>query len=164
MATARQRHVDVRLGQPADAQAVDLLSREAFDPGFREAWSAPQILRLLADPGAFLLLAEIDCNLIGFALVRTVVQEAELMLCAVAPSERRQGVAQLLVEQALAAAAARGARRLFLEVRESNSAARAFYKQQNFRLIGVRPGYYKSVTGEPVAAMTLSRGIDPASS
>ncbi|MFQ3666852.1 MAG: GNAT family N-acetyltransferase [Sphingomonadaceae bacterium] len=159
MATAHQRNLLIRHGRAEDAPAVDLLSRAAFDPEFREAWSAQQIVRLLADPGAFMLLAEPLGRLAGFALVRTVAGEAELMLCAVAPGERRQGIARALVARAADEAAARGARRLFLEVRESNHAARAFYEGLGFVLVGVRPGYYRSVTGIPAAAMTLSRAI-----
>jgi ribosomal-protein-alanine N-acetyltransferase len=164
MATAEQRSIVIRPGSAAHAETVDRLSSTAFDPGFREAWSAPQIVRLLADPGAFLLLAESGRVLVGFALVRTVAGEAELMLCAVARQERRQGIARLLVAQSVAEAAARSARRIFLEVRESNLGARAFYESLGFRLVGIRPHYYKSVTGEPVAAMTLSRAIESASS
>jgi ribosomal-protein-alanine N-acetyltransferase len=70
---------------------------------------------------------------------------------------RRQGIARRLVESALVSARARGALRMFLEVRESNHAARALYERCGFSQIGIRPGYYTSVKGERLAALTMAR-------
>ncbi len=161
MATARDALWQIAAGTAVDAPAVESLSAEAFDPAFREAWSAAQLVRGLDDPGTFLLLARAPGRpLMGFALTRAVVAESELLLCAVAPSSRRQGLAAALVEAAIAEARARGARRMVLEVRESNHPARRLYHRLGFLPVGTRPSYYKSVTGGAAAAITLSRAFD----
>ena len=88
-----------------------------------------------------------------------VGDEAKLLLCAAASGLRRRGVARRLVEAALVSARARGAERMFLEVRESNHPARALYEACGFSQVGVRPGYYTRVTGERFAALTMSRRL-----
>lgn len=161
MATARDERWQILPGTAVDAASVEQLSAAAFDPGFREAWSAQQLARGLEDAGTFLLLArEPRGALIGFAMTRAVAGEAELLLCAVAPPWRRQGLAAALVGAAMAEARRRGARRLFLEVRENNVGARQLYQRMGFAPVGSRPGYYRSVTGLAAAAITLSRSLD----
>ncbi|HEU0122875.1 MAG TPA: ribosomal protein S18-alanine N-acetyltransferase [Bryobacteraceae bacterium] len=72
----------------------------------------------------------------GFAVWRAVApDEYELLNLAVAPDSRRRGIGAALV-------AALPAGRIFLEVRESNAAARALYESQGFRLLGRRKRYY----------------------
>jgi ribosomal-protein-alanine N-acetyltransferase len=81
--------------------------------------------------------AEIDGRIAGFVVSRSVHLEREILNLAVAPEWRRCGVAKALLEQQLA----RGATH-FLEVRESNLAARALYHTLGFQEIGRRLGYY----------------------
>jgi ribosomal-protein-alanine N-acetyltransferase len=150
--------VSILPGGAADAADVERLSATAFDPGFREAWTARQLLQVLEAPGGWLLLARTGPDKIsGFTLLRMAGDEAELLLCATCESVRRQGIARRLVEAALVSARARGALRMFLEVRESNHAARALYERCGFSQIGIRPGYYTSVKGERLAALTMAR-------
>jgi ribosomal-protein-alanine N-acetyltransferase len=66
--------------------------------------------------------------------------EREILLLAVDPANRRQGVGRALVEAELASAS-KGTT-WFLEVRESNIAAISLYKAVGFTASGRRPGYY----------------------
>lgn len=100
-------------------------------------WTAAEFTALLARPGAALL-AEPQ----GFALIHTAAGEAELLTIAVAPPARRQGMGRRLLAQALARAAAQGADAMFLEVAETNAAARALYAGAGFAPVGRRRGYY----------------------
>ncbi|MCB2111425.1 MAG: GNAT family N-acetyltransferase, partial [Rhodobacteraceae bacterium] len=115
-------------------------------------WSAEEFRDLLALPGSFLI-AEPG----GFLLGRAVADEAELLTLAVDPALRRRGAGQRLVAQFLAAAAARGAGRAFLEVAETNLAARALYARAGFSEVGRRRGYYRPETGPAVDALALAR-------
>ena len=74
------------------------------------------------------------------------------MTLAVRPERRRRGLGQALVEAALADPASAGARRVYLEVRPSNLAARALYGSLGFTETGVRPRYYGD---EDALLMTL---------
>lgn len=64
------------------------------------------------------------------------------MLIAVAPSFRRQGVGQLLTQDLIEQAHNRGCENIYLEARESNSAAISLYKNVGFRHQGTRKNYY----------------------
>ncbi len=69
-------------------------------------------------------------------MVRKIYEgEFELLNIAVAPSHRGRGHARALLAEMPAG-------RLFLEVRESNQAARALYESVGFRVTGKRKGYY----------------------
>ena len=78
----------------------------------------------------------------GFAVARLLVDEAELLLIAVTPSMRRQGVALLLWIELAERLRLSGARTVHLEVRNSNQSAQAFYTSRGFVKSGVRPSYY----------------------
>lgn len=67
---------------------------------------------------------------------------------------RRKGIGKLLLKMALNDARAEGARRAFLEVRESNSAAQAMYEGFGFKVTGRRPRYYRD-NDEDAILMTL---------
>src|SRR5579859_3104376 len=69
-------------------------------------------------------------------------EEAHIINLAVAPSFRKRGVGQRMVEQCMAFAVKRGARLATLEVRESNEAARRLYEKCGFRFIAIRKKYY----------------------
>lgn len=85
-------------------------------------------------------------EVVAFAIARTLVDEAELLLIAVTPSERRQGVAALLWIELAQRLRIAGAKKVFLEVRASNAAARSFYSSRGLSPIGVRKNYYPSGT------------------
>lgn len=80
-------------------------------------------------------------RIVGFLVVRTLVEgEAELLNLVVAADFRRQGVARRLLEPLLSTPAIT----VFLEVRESNAAARKLYKSMGFQEVNVRQEYYDS--------------------
>jgi ribosomal-protein-alanine N-acetyltransferase len=120
-----------------DLGAVTGLAREVSVPG----WSRESLASSLADPATLCLVAhEASRALVGFALGRSVVDELEVLLVAVAPRARRRGVGRALVEALLAHANAATAH---LEVRASNAAAIALYERAGFVAAGRRPRYYE---------------------
>jgi [ribosomal protein S18]-alanine N-acetyltransferase len=147
-----------RQGTAADVPAVMPVMAAAFDPAFNEAWSAAQCQGVLGMAGSWLVIAEQDGRPVGFALGRRVLDEAELLLLAVAPGFRRLGVGGALVDRIKAIAGAEGAGRMFLEMREGNP-AEALYRAKRFTGIGRRPGYYRFASGETCDAITLEAVI-----
>src|ERR1700733_1917796 len=71
-----------------------------------------------------------------------VIEDKILNLC-IAPEKRRSGLAEALLNTAVAELRRTRVDRLFLEVRESNTPAISFYEKHQFRETGRRPGYYR---------------------
>jgi len=78
----------------------------------------------------------------GFLVALHLPPEWELENIAVAPVTRRTGLGMQLLDALLTRARETNSHRVFLEVRESNAAARALYEKAGFRQTGRRKGYY----------------------
>jgi ribosomal-protein-alanine N-acetyltransferase len=83
-------------------------------------------------------------SLVGFVIARIGGGDCEIENIAVADSMQRRGVGSELVNGLKEEAQRRDIARIFLEVRESNTAARALYKKCGFQIIGRRNSYYGS--------------------
>ncbi|MEG3087032.1 GNAT family N-acetyltransferase [Sphingomonas sp. PB4P5] len=145
--------IDLRAGTTADLAAVEALMADAFDPRFGEAWTRGQCLGIMALPGVWLTVASIDGTPAGFTLSRIILDEAELLLLATAPSCRRRGVGATLLRATIADARDRGAVTLHLEVRDGNDAVR-LYSKAGFAKVGQRRGYYRGTNGQVSDAFT----------
>ena len=91
---------------------------------------------------AHYIVARYDDQLVGFAGMWLMVDEAHITTFAVRRTWRRQGVGERLLLALLDLAQARGAREATLEVRPSNHPARRLYEKYGFALVGVRRRYY----------------------
>lgn len=148
----------LRQGDVRDVVAIDALMAAAFDPRWGEAWTRSQCIGVLAMPGVSLLLACVDDEPVGFALTRAIMDEAELLLLAVAPDRRRHGVGGALLRAVLADAAGGGVSTIHLEVRAGNPAI-GLYEASGFARIGERRGYYRGRDGGTHDAWTFSRAV-----
>ena len=100
-----------------------------FDPHWREAWSRRQVFESLELPGTHAVLYDhrgnplpVASRAAGFILSRQVLDEEELLLIAVRPELRGRGNGRRMIQHFLTQAAARGVRRVFLEMRSNNTA------------------------------------------
>jgi ribosomal-protein-alanine N-acetyltransferase len=105
-------------------------------------WTEWGFRELLGWRGVLALVSEVDTKACGFIIGRQVEEEAEILNLAVTPAKRRRGEGGALVKAALEEFRARQVSRVFLEVRESNESAIAFYAGRGFSKTGRRAGYY----------------------
>jgi ribosomal-protein-alanine N-acetyltransferase len=145
--------IQLRPGDARDIAGVEAIMEAAFEPRFGEAWTRNQCLGVIAMPGVRLTLALVDDAPAGFAMVRSVAGEAELLLLAVAPAARRRGVGTSLLRGVIADAVAGAVSDLHLEVRAGNAAVR-LYTEHGFRKVGERRGYYRGKLGQSFDAHT----------
>ncbi|GAB3334489.1 ribosomal protein S18-alanine N-acetyltransferase [Marilutibacter aestuarii] len=100
---------------------------------------------LRADYPAWVL--EDDEGIVGYFLVSLAAGEAHVLNICIAPDRQGRGHGRRLLRALLQIARARGAERVFLEVRPSNRGAIELYHQEGFNEIGRRPRYYPSHDG-----------------
>lgn len=124
----------------------------------REAaqWSE-DAYRALARTGESSWIAGQNGDVAGFLIARVVASEMEILNLAVRANLRRQGIATSLLRESLRWGVHVCARRAFLEVRSSNTAARKFYEAHGFSPAGKRPNYYRSPDED---ALILSRALE----
>lgn len=137
----------------------------AFDPIYGEAWNRRQVSDALVMASShYLLLGAQGAPPVdgepaaGFLLSRQAADEEELLLIAVRPECRRHGIASALIERFVAEARLRGVRRLFLEMREGNS-AEALYLKHGFAAVGRRRSYYNRGKIRGIDAITFARDV-----
>lgn len=132
--------------------------RDAFVSDYGEAWTEAQCSGILIMPGVWMTLATRDGAPAGFTIARIVADEAELLLIGVVPHCRRTGIGGALVQRFTRIAGTRGARRVFLEMRDGNDAG-AMYRAHGFEQVGRRPNYYRGSAGQSFDALTLSHEL-----
>lgn len=114
----------IRAGTPRDLAWIARLLASTPEAA---AWTPESVPFVVAEPE------------LGFLAWREVAPgEYEILNLAVAPAARRRGVGRRLLEAVLRPG------RWYLEVRESNHGARAFYRQAGFTQAGERVRYYRN--------------------
>ncbi len=99
----------------------------------------------------------IEGKLQGFAISHQIFEDATLMDICIAPDYQGLGLGRSLLDCVIKSASEKGAETLFLEVRESGTAARALYIKDGFSETGRRKGYYRTGDGsEDAILMELS--------
>lgn len=130
----------IRAATPADVPSMLELERRAATAAH---WKEQDYQRLFEPAGRRLaLVLEEEGRLCGFVVGRGLGEEWEIENVAVAGPARRRGLATRLVGEMLDHARERGAQSIYLEVRESNRAARALYEKWAFVESGRRKSYY----------------------
>jgi ribosomal-protein-alanine N-acetyltransferase len=146
----------VRTGGAADLDQIMPVMNAAFDPLFGERWTIAQLAGALVLPGTDLMVAEVGSRIAGFALVRHVADEAEILLIATHPQFQRQRVGTALLETVFNKLKQDDVAFIHIEMRVDNPAL-AFYHQFEFAIIGHRRDYYRGLDGRLRDAMTLRR-------
>ncbi|MBQ9328469.1 MAG: ribosomal protein S18-alanine N-acetyltransferase [Solobacterium sp.] len=108
------------------------------------------------NPFATILVYEEDDRIIGYVDYWIMYENAQLADIGVDPSVQRHGIGRALMDECIHAAEAEGCEVMSLEVRVSNTPARALYESYGFIQAAVRKGYYEN--GEDALLMVLPLG------
>ena len=129
----------IREGTPADHAPASLLQVAAFGQVHWPFGEEP------------FKVAEIDGSIVAYLVWRrTFTDEFEILSLATHPDYQRKGLGRALIREFCSAHQGD----VFLEVRESNRGAIAFYQSLAFQETGVRHSYYGD-TGEGAIVMKL---------
>jgi [ribosomal protein S18]-alanine N-acetyltransferase len=141
----------VRLATINDLPALVGLHKASFEANWDEDALLP-----------FVLMGAVTCvglPVAGFVIITHVGEEGEIITLAVAPDQRRKGIALALLTQQMAALEHIGVRSLFLEVAIDNQAALCLYGAIGFVEVGLRKDYYRQNDGTYKDARVLSRQL-----
>ena len=139
-----------------DLPAVQAIERASFTtPWPTHAYQA----ELETNKLARYLVVRAGREVVAYAGIWLMVDEAHITTFAVAPAWRRRRIGERLLVAALDLSVERGAREATLEVRLSNVPARRLYEKYGFRPVGIRPRYYSDdhedaliMTTEPLSS------------
>lgn len=145
-------NLSIRPATVADLPAMMALEKRAATAAH---WSAEQYQDLLhsTESVRVALVLTVENEVQAFMIARVVHEEWEIENIAVAAPARRRGFGTRLLGELLDMARAKSASAVFLEVRESNQAARALYEKWAFLESGRRRRYYS----DPVEDAILYR-------
>jgi ribosomal-protein-alanine N-acetyltransferase len=166
MSTMTSIALSIRFATRHDLPAMLAIEHASFsDPWSEEAFSTALALErmrvLVAEQGGkegAVAGGAPARRLVGYVVALAAGVEADIADLAVATDVRRRGIGRMLLERIIVELGDEGVRSVYLEVRESNRAARAMYEAAGFAAVGVRRRYYR----QPVEdALILRREIGP---
>ena len=134
--------VTVRLAQPSDAAAIAAMSRDYIEQGLPWTWQAPRVARAIRDPGTNVVVVGPPDAIQAFGIMSYLEDDAHLLLFAVHHLRRRQGIGTAVLAWLEDVARAAGARRIRVEARRDNVAARNFYNEHGYHERTLAPEMY----------------------
>ncbi len=142
MESGRNSIAIVRAAEPNDILSILALERKSTEVS---NWSERAYLEAIHSQASerATLVCEVEGTVAAFVVARIVGSDCELESILVAPEYRRGGIASGLIKRLTILCRERSATKIFLEVRESNSGARAFYGRIGFAETGKRKAYYR---------------------
>lgn len=128
---------------PSDIDAISGILRTSAEAA---QWPPESYPKLANSPGGLLLISQFEPSgqTIAFLAARIAADQAEILNIAVLPAFRRKHIASALLAASFERFRRSAVSRVFLELRESNSAARALYQRHGFVLSDRRKSYYQN--------------------
>lgn len=137
-ATAREWHVHKAI--PEELPMIAEIEKIAF----HRPWSLEGIESFYYKKTSDIYVWRDRNRISGYIMAEHVLEQGELHRIAVVPFIRNRGIGELLLNEFRERYRRMGVETIYLEVRESNAAARHFYVKCGFEEHGRRPKYYKN--------------------
>ena len=137
-------HLAIRLATPVDAAAIAALSRDEIEHGLPWTWQEGRVRNAIRDAETNVVVAGPAGAIAAFGIMFYADEDAHLLLFAVHRSQQRRGVGTALLQWLEAAAQAAGAKRIRVEARMDNVAARSFYNEHGYHEHDVAPRMYSA--------------------
>lgn len=142
----------------ADLDVIMALEHASFPT---DAWSSDLMRGEIASDHTVYLLALEDDEVVGYGGVQAMAgnPDTDIQTITIAEHRRGRGDGRRLLHELIRIAIARGARNVFLDVRDDNAPARGLYDAEGFVEIGRRPHYYQP---DDVDAVVMRLDLTPA--
>lgn len=146
----------VRPMKQADIDAVAAIENRAYV----FPWT-PGIFRDCLRAGHQCWVLEAGTQLLGYGVLSAAAGEAHILNICIAPEYQGRGHGRRLLRRLIDLARWHKAQQVFLEVRPSNPAAIALYRDEGFNEIGQRPNYYPAAKGREDAIVMALELLPP---
>lgn len=149
--------MEIRLATIEDAHAIYEIEQQSFSV----PWRLESVLAELegAENKLYMVICE-ENHIVGYAGAWLVYDEGQITNIAVLPSARGKGYGSKLTKQLINECFSRGMHEIFLEVRISNLAALAIYRNLGFSVKGIRKDYYSEPTEDAYIMSLVSEEIE----
>lgn len=145
--------------EPAQTSDADAVAR-LHAAGFYRGWSREEFAAYIMDERTPVYVAcDAKRKVAGFAMLRHLGDDVELITIAVDARWRKKGVGLALMRALFDDLLMSPAKRLLLEVASDNTAALRLYGKLGFTRIGERQGYYPRADGTPATAIVMARDL-----
>ena len=148
----------IRAAREIDLDAVCAIE----DASFSDPWSRASFEASFADEHTRFSVAEAGGEVVGYLIMWSLFDEAEVLSVAVMPEMRRGGIGRMMMSDALGYALSAGVESVYLEVRETNEAAKRMYGSFDFEAIGRRKRYYVKPVEDAIIMRLEVRSAAPA--
>lgn len=123
----------------------DIISIEPnFSDNFDKFWSIDVLKHDFEDDNSQYVVAKMNHEIVGFAGIKIIIDEADIMNIAVKMDKRNSGIGSMLLEKLLEIAKISNCTSITLEVNENNLPAIYLYEKYHFERIGLRKKYYNN--------------------
>lgn len=122
---------------------------------FDDFWNYNILKDELESENSIYIVAKSNNEIIGFAGIKILLDEADIMNIVTKKIYRNQGIGTLLLTNLISISKNLNLHSLSLEVNEENKTAIHLYENLGFKNIGIRKNYYKSKNGK-IMALNLS--------
>lgn len=139
------------------------MSRELIEHGLAWGWRRDRVARAIASPDTNVAIVRARSGLAAFGIMEYLEDDAYLALFAVRRSSQRQGIGSALLAWLEASARVAGARRIRLEARRDNLAARGFYNEHGYHECAIEPARYSAMVDGVRLEKWLRSSLDGAS-
>ena len=121
--------------------------QEILISDFDDFWSFSTLKEELENENSSYIIGKINNEIIGFAGLKKIFDQADIMNIVIKKTYRNQGIGTLLLENLILLAKELNISTLFLEVNEQNKPAIHLYEKLGFKKLGVRKKYYNNNNG-----------------
>ncbi|MBR2704179.1 MAG: ribosomal protein S18-alanine N-acetyltransferase [Clostridia bacterium] len=130
-----------------------LVLKDSLTNEFDDFWTYNILKQEFDNDNTTYIVAKEDDNIVGFAGILVILDEANIMNIVTKKDKRKLGIGSLLLEKLIDISKSRNLASITLEVNEKNIPAINLYKKYNFQQVGVRKKYYDNT--DTAILMTL---------
>lgn len=147
--------VAIRLAVPADAQRIASMSRDLIEYGLPWGWQAERVSRKISSTNTNVVAVGPQGSPEAFGIMEYWDDDAHLVLFAVQATRQRRGIGSTVLLWLEAVARANGSRRIRVEARRENVAARNFYNEHGYHERTINKAMY----GDTVDGICLEKWL-----